>query len=36
MTDTPKVLDLTYETGAILLDNGAVISRVDEIMQRER
>ncbi len=36
MTNTPKILDLTYETSAILLDNGAVISRVEEIMQRER
>lgn len=34
MTDTPKVLDLTYEAGAILLENGAEISRVEETMHR--
>lgn len=34
MTNTPKVLDLTYEAGAILLENGAEISRVEETMHR--
>lgn len=34
MTDTPKTLDLAYEAGSILLENGAEISRVEETMQR--
>ena len=34
MTNTPKILDLTYEAGAILLENGAEISRVEETMHR--
>ena len=34
MTNTPKILDLTYEAGAILLENGAEISRVEETMRR--
>ena len=34
MTDPTKPLDLTYEAGAILLENGAEISRVEETMQR--
>jgi uncharacterized membrane protein YjjP (DUF1212 family) len=34
MTNTPKILDITYEAGAILLENGAEISRVEETMHR--
>ena len=34
MTDTPKTLDLAYEAGSILLENGAEISRVEETMRR--
>ena len=34
MTNTPRILDLTYEAGAILLENGAEISRVEETMHR--
>ena len=34
MTNTPKILDLAYEAGSILLENGAEISRVEETMQR--
>lgn len=34
MNSTPKILDVTYEAGAILLENGAEISRVEETMQR--
>ena len=34
MTNTPRILDLTYEAGAILLENGAEISRVEETMRR--
>ena len=34
MEDNSKVLDLAYEAGAILLENGAEISRVEETMRR--
>jgi uncharacterized membrane protein YjjP (DUF1212 family) len=34
MDDNSKVMDLAYEAGAILLENGAEISRVEETMQR--
>ena len=34
MTDKKKVMDLTYEAGTILLENGAEISRVEETMDR--
>ena len=34
MSDNSKVMELAYEAGAILLENGAEISRVDETMQR--
>ena len=34
MTNTPRILDITYEAGAILLENGAEISRVEETMRR--
>ena len=34
MEDNSKVMDLAYEAGAILLENGAEISRVEETMQR--
>ncbi|MBR1514366.1 MAG: threonine/serine exporter family protein [Bacteroidales bacterium] len=34
MPNTTKILDLAYEAGAILLENGAEISRVEETMQR--
>ena len=34
MTNTPKILDLAYEAGSILLENGAEISRVEETMRR--
>ena len=34
MTDDQKILDLTYEAGAILLENGAEISRVEGTMRR--
>ena len=34
MTDNQKTLDLAYEAGAILLENGAEISRVEETMRR--
>lgn len=34
MTNTPRILDLTYEAGAILLENGAEISRVEGTMRR--
>ena len=34
MTSTPKILEVTYEAGAILLENGAEISRVEETMRR--
>lgn len=34
MTDTPRTLDLAYEAGSILLENGAEISRVEETMRR--
>ena len=34
MTNTPRILDITYEAGAILLENGAEISRVEETMHR--
>ena len=34
MTDNQKILDLTYEAGAILLENGAEISRVEGTMRR--
>jgi len=34
VTNTPKILDITYEAGAILLENGAEISRVEETMHR--
>lgn len=34
MEDSSKVMDLAYEAGAILLENGAEISRVEETMRR--
>ena len=34
MTDNQIILDLTYEAGAILLENGAEISRVEGTMRR--
>ena len=34
MTENTKILDLAYEAGSILLENGAEISRVEETMQR--
>ena len=34
MNNTTKVFDLAYEAGAILLENGAEISRVEETMKR--
>ena len=34
MTDNQKILDLAYEAGAILLENGAEISRVEGTMRR--
>ncbi|MBO6080739.1 MAG: threonine/serine exporter family protein, partial [Bacteroidales bacterium] len=34
MEDSSKVMDLSYEAGAILLENGAEISRVEETMRR--
>ena len=34
MDDSSKVMDLAYEAGSILLENGAEISRVEETMQR--
>ena len=34
MDDSSKVMDLAYEAGAILLENGAEISRVEETMRR--
>ena len=34
MDDNSKIMDLAYEAGAILLENGAEISRVDETMRR--
>lgn len=34
MTDDQKTLDLAYEAGSILLENGAEISRVEETMHR--
>ena len=34
MSDDSKITELAYEAGAILLENGAEISRVDETMQR--
>ncbi len=34
MSDNSKIMELTYEAGAILLENGAEISRVDETMRR--
>lgn len=34
MTDNQKILDLAYEAGSILLENGAEISRVEETMRR--
>ena len=34
MTDNQKTLDLAYEAGSILLENGAEISRVEETMKR--
>ena len=34
MNDPTKPLDLVYEAGSILLENGAEISRVEETMQR--
>ena len=34
MDDNGKVMDLAYEAGAILLENGAEISRVEETMSR--
>ena len=33
-TNTPNPLDLAYEAGSILLENGAEISRVEETMRR--
>ncbi|MBR3493648.1 MAG: threonine/serine exporter family protein, partial [Bacteroidales bacterium] len=34
MNDLTKPLDLAYEAGSILLENGAEISRVEETMRR--
>lgn len=34
MNDNAKILDLTFEACAILLENGAEISRVEETMRR--
>ena len=34
MKETTKILNIAYEAGAILLENGAEISRVEETMQR--
>ena len=34
MSDNSKIMELAYEAGAILLENGAEISRVDETMRR--
>ena len=34
MVDNSKIMELAYEAGAILLENGAEISRVDETMRR--
>ena len=34
MNDPTKSLDLAYEAGSILLENGAEISRVEETMRR--
>ncbi len=34
MNDSSKVMDLAYEAGTILLENGAEISRVEETMRR--
>ncbi len=34
MDDNSKIMDLAYEAGSILLENGAEISRVDETMRR--
>ena len=34
MESTPNPLDLSYEAGSILLENGAEISRVEETMRR--
>ena len=34
MNDSSKIMDLAYEAGSILLENGAEISRVDETMRR--
>lgn len=34
MDDNSKIMELAYEAGAILLENGAEISRVDETMRR--
>ena len=34
MNDTTKILDLAYEAGSILLENGAEISRVEETIRR--
>ena len=34
MEDSSKAMDLAYEAGSILLENGAEISRVEETMQR--
>ena len=34
MDEQNKIMELAYEAGAILLENGAEISRVDETMQR--
>ena len=34
MNDNNKIMDLAYEAGSILLENGAEISRVEETMRR--
>ena len=34
MDDNSKAMDLAYEAGSILLENGAEISRVEEAMRR--
>ena len=34
MDDNSKIMDLAYEAGSILLENGAEISRVDDTMRR--
>ena len=33
-SDNSKIMDLAYDAGSILLENGAEISRVEETMRR--